>query len=869
MTRLTTICITFTIVGLMFAGQSYAQVDPDTILGMWLFDEGAGDVAADASGNGRDGTLIGAPNWINGKFGSALEFVSGSYVDCGNDPALNVDVFSVSFWCNIAATQGWLHMVSRGQHFGGGNPGANNWGVMMVDAAETIRYEVFNDTGWSTIDADTTLGTWHHVVATYDGVSGQMQLYHDGVLAASGTGGIMLQEDKPLFIGAQSRDTGPGGSFNGSIDEVAYFNAILSPDEVLAIMEGGLEGIGGGQPLARRPDPEDGALIEQTWGTLSWSAGDWAVSHDVYIGENFDDVNSGAADTFVGNQAATTLIVGFAGFPLPDGLVPGTTYYWRIDEVNDANTASPWKGDVWSFSIPSKTGYNPVPSDGAKFMETDGVTLGWTPGFDARVHYVYFGESFDEVDNAAGALPQANATFAPAGPLEAETTYYWRIDEFDAVETHKGPVWSFTTAGPGGGVKGQYYNGMNFETLVATRDDPQIDFNWGSGGPDPAAGDDQFSARWTGEVEAAFTETYTFYTNSDDGVRLWVEGQLLVNNWTDHGPTEDKGTIDLVAGNTYSLQMEYYENGGGAVAELRWSSPRTPKQVIPQAALSLPIKAGTPKPANGAAGTSFTPILAWNPGDNATSHEVYFGTDADAVANATKASPEFKATKALGTESHDPGKLTWDTVYYWRVDAINDADPDSPWVGNVWSFRTGDFLVVDDFESYDDIDPPPGEGGANRIFDKWIDGFGTLTNGALVGNDFPPYAEQTIVHGGAQSMIYRYDNAGKTSEATLTLVYPRDWTEEDVTKLSLWINGSPTNAADRIFVALNDTAVVYHDDPAATQIGRWTEWVIDLATFGVDLTNVNTLTIGVGTKNAPAPGGGAGTMYFDDIRLYR
>ena len=138
-----------------------------------------------------------------------------------------------------------------------------------------------------------------------------------------------------------------------------------------------------------------------------------------------------------------------------------------------------------------------------------------------------------------------------------------------------------------------------------------------------------------------------------------------------------------------------------------------------------------------------------------------------------------------------------------------------------------------------------------------------------MGNDLPPYAEQTIVHSGAQSMVYHYDNAGKTSEATLTLVFPRDWTEEGVTKLSLWFRGnSAINAADHMFVALNDTAVVYHDDPAVTQLSRWNEWVIDLATFGVDLTDVNSITIGIGTKNSPAAGG-PGTMYFDDIRLVR
>ncbi|MFH1715762.1 MAG: hypothetical protein ABIF19_00290 [Planctomycetota bacterium] len=120
-------------------------------------------------------------------------------------------------------------------------------------------------------------------------------------------------------------------------------------------------------------------------------------------------------------------------------------------------------------------------------------------------------------------------------------------------------------------------------------------------------------------------------------------------------------------------------------------------------------------------------------------------------------------------------------------------------------------------------------------------------------------------------MPYAYDNNLRTSEATLTLVYPRDWTAEGVAKLSLWFRGAPANSAERIYVALNGTAVVYHDDPAATQQTGWNEWVIDLqavADQGVNLANVNTITLGIGTKNSPVAGG-AGTMYFDDIRLYR
>jgi hypothetical protein len=114
-------------------------------------------------------------------------------------------------------------------------------------------------------------------------------------------------------------------------------------------------------------------------------------------------------------------------------------------------------------------------------------------------------------------------------------------------------------------------------------------------------------------------------------------------------------------------------------------------------------------------------------------------------------------------------------------------------------------------------------------------------------------------------MKLRFDNTGKFSEATLMLVFPRDWTAHGVTKLSLWLVGAPGSDPDRVFVAVNGNPV-YHDDPAATQTPIWQEWVIDLAAFGTDLTNVNTITIGVGTKGVPGTAG-SGAVYIDDIRL--
>jgi hypothetical protein len=139
--------------------------------------------------------------------------------------------------------------------------------------------------------------------------------------------------------------------------------------------------------------------------------------------------------------------------------------------------------------------------------------------------------------------------------------------------------------GTGTGLKGQYYNNIDFTALKKTRTDATVNFDWANGSPVAGMGADTFSVRWTGEVQAQFNETYTFYTVTDDGVRLWVNGQLIIDKWFDQGATEWSGTIVLAAGQRYAIQMDYYENAGGASARLLWSSPSQTKQVVPQTQL--------------------------------------------------------------------------------------------------------------------------------------------------------------------------------------------------------------------------------------------------------------------------------------------
>jgi hypothetical protein len=140
------------------------------------------------------------------------------------------------------------------------------------------------------------------------------------------------------------------------------------------------------------------------------------------------------------------------------------------------------------------------------------------------------------------------------------------------------------------GLKGTYFDDAEMRTWALTRVDASVDFDWGWGSPDTAIAGDSFSVRWTGDVRPRTSETYTFYTHADDGVRLWVDGRLLVDRWTD-GQTEESGSILLTAGRRYRITLEYYEAYWGATARLLWSTPTVSKRVIPQSALfpvSLP-----------------------------------------------------------------------------------------------------------------------------------------------------------------------------------------------------------------------------------------------------------------------------------------
>jgi len=674
---------------------------------------------------------------------------------------------------------------------------------------------------------------------------------------------------------------------NNSIIEglVVTSRSGLDPSEWCAVVSGAIK-------VATSPIPEDGALYTDTWASLSWTAGDTAASHDVYFSDDSASVDNGTGDAFRGNQPSTFFVVGFPGFPFPDGLVPGTTYYWRIDEV-EADGVTKHRGSVWSFIVPSKKAYNPTPADGARFMPTD-VTLAWTPGLDAKLHYIYFGESFETVSNDTGGTPVGVASFTPPGPLALDTTYYWRVDEFDAATTHKGDVWSFTTTIPGLGTaiadRWDNISGTNLSALKSdsrypnnpTVSETVTQFAWD--GPDT----DNYGGRIEGWLYVPVTGDYTFWLNTDDNGELWLSidddssnVRLIANesSYTNlnvwNSGEEQSDPIPLVGGEKYYVMALWKEGTGGDHCQVAWQGPGIEElTIIPGTNLSPyePLNAYGASPANGATSVTQVPALRWKPGLQAASHELYFGTSADAVKNATKSSTEYKGTRTLGSESYSPGTLSWETTYYWRIDEVNNTNAKSPWVGKVWSFTTADFAVIDDFESYTDNDV------ANEaIWQAWVDGFNVPTNGAQVGNLLPPYAEQTIVYGGRQSMPISYDNktTARNSEASLPLTYPRDWTAEGVTALSLWFYGNSANSSEQMYVSVanrtGSAALVYNDAANATTMEVWRRWVIPIQAFadqGINLNDVDRIIIGFGTRGSTAPGG-TGQMYIDDIGLYR
>jgi hypothetical protein len=362
-----------------------------------------------------------------------------------------------------------------------------------------------------------------------------------------------------------------------------------------------------------------------------------------------------------------------------------------------------------------------------------------------------------------------------------------------------------------------------------------------------------------------------------DGITatMYIDSEQISDGDFTFGPTTD-ATIMIGAD----------EGGGnngfnGTIDELRlYNTALTQKEIqVAMFETGAPVEfAFSPEPFDKATEIPRQAVLSWRPGAYADKHDVYFGTSYDDVNQASRDNHlDVLINQDLdGTTYEIPEVLDYDTTYYWRIDEVNDSNSQSPWKGTVWSFKTVNFVVVDDFEDYNDFEP-------FTVWNTWIDGYDDSTNGSIAGypgpfsSDDQHYLDDDVFHSGNWSLPLFYDNAAGLSEIVRTFDPSVDWTrpEDELAALALYFKGEPTNAAEPLYIALEDSSgvgkTIPHDNPNAAQLEDWQEWNIKLTDFtdeGINLASVKKIYIGLGDKDNLQTGG-EGKLYIDDIRVYQ
>ncbi|MHC4540502.1 MAG: LamG-like jellyroll fold domain-containing protein, partial [Planctomycetota bacterium] len=595
---------------------------------------------------------------------------------------------------------------------------------------------------------------------------------------------------------------------------------------------------GGAQRLRFRLKTNDGQAVP----TLIASSGElrvgewhhWAATWDGTTMRLYSNTVEAGSTPKGGTAVATDPTVSVAiGSQPPDAFAPATPdhvvkyFHGVIDDVGVWNRAlSPdelkalWNDGAGTPVVEQAKASDPRPQNEATDVPRD-VVLTWTPGVYAPAtngHKVYFSESFNDVNDGLGGIAQDASSYDP-GRLAFETRYYWRVDEVNGppdFTVFPGDLWSFTTEPVGYPVDGA--------SITATASSVgQADFGpektIDGSGLDPndlhstepldmwLSGDEPLGA-W---IQYEFDKVHKLYEmwvwNSNQifealfgfGMKdVTVEYSTNGADWTALAGVSEFARAPGTAGYAHDTTVDF----GGAVAKyVRLTATGNWGGVLPQYGLSevrffsIPVSAREPSPGSGAADVDVEATLSWRAGRGAAAHDVYLSTDQQAVIDGTV--PAVSVTEASYSAALDLG-----STYYWRIDEVNEAETPTTWKGDVWSFSTPEYLVVDDFESYNDIDPPDPK--SNRIFESWSDGYNVATNGALIGHDppQPSYTETTIVHDGDQSLPLFYNNTGGAaySETARTFAPGQDWTKYGVKTLVLWFHGTPDNAGGQLYV---------------------------------------------------------------------
>jgi hypothetical protein len=385
------------------------------LIGWWKFD---GDTL-DSSGRGNDGTAIGDPIFIAGEVGPYALYLDGDdyvTIDCIADDVTSNDI-ALSGWIKTTDLHGfWLS--SNGPP--GGNVNKALWGIHNGQA--TV-YDGANSAFECCSVTNVSDGMWHMLTYSRKGSTGY--LYVDGLLKNIHTADWDFSSTDRWSIGQEWDDLNVSNFLTGTVDDVLIYDRTLTGAQIWDLFNG----ITPTFLIAENPEPADGNIHLNKWVILYWEPGDYAISHDVYFSENFDDVKEGKSEVFRGNQVSTFYIAGFlefSGSTFLKGLRPGTTYYWRIDEVNDANMHSPWKGNVWSFTTrPAILIVDPNLVGWWKFDEGYGtIALDWS-GYDNHATLVnsplwvegyidgaleFNGSNYAVIDNVADDIRSNNIT---------------------------------------------------------------------------------------------------------------------------------------------------------------------------------------------------------------------------------------------------------------------------------------------------------------------------------------------------------------------------------------------------------------------------------------------------------------------------
>ncbi|MHC4507964.1 MAG: discoidin domain-containing protein [Planctomycetota bacterium] len=536
-----------------------------------------------------------------------------------------------------------------------------------------------------------------------------------------------------------------------------------------------------------------------------------------------------------------------------------------------------------AYAVVSENASDPNPADEATDVPRD-VVLSWTPGELASPvngHKIYFSENFDEVNNGIGGITLSTNSYAPPQRLDFGKTYYWRVDEISAPPdstVFQGDIWSFTTepvgypvanitatassSMPGQGPE----NAVNGSGLTDNLHGIVPETMWLSafGGPQPTWIQFEFDKVyklhemlvWNSNTQF---ETGIGYGARDVSIEYSVDGIDYMTLGTTHEFNRAPGQPDYAHNTVIDM--------GGLTAKFVRLTVNTNWAVFPleQYGLSevrflyIPIQAREPYPESGATDVGPDVTLGWRAGREAAEHKVYVSTDEQSVIDGTVAAVTV-------TEPAYAPSLVLDSTYFWRIDEVNDAETPTMLPGDVWNFTTQEFIVVDDFEAYNDI--LAGEEGSNLVYVAWIDGYveppQVRTNGSTMGYLTGTSMETNIVNSGDQSAPVEFDNtAASISEVTRTFSPAQDWTQYGITTLSLFVYEASDNVGGDVYVKINGIKVPLVDEstyPPGFNPG-WVQYNVDLTAMNV--SNVRTLTIGVDGANAQ------GLIFVDDIRLYR